>query len=53
MLAPGSEALGGVIGVFRHMIKIEGFFSLHKGLVPSIITRAPLGAVYYVVKIVE
>ncbi|XP_027364865.1 probable mitochondrial adenine nucleotide transporter BTL3 [Abrus precatorius] len=47
MIAPGGEALGGVIGAFRHMIKTEGFFSLYKGLVPSIISMAPSGAVYY------
>ncbi|RDX66087.1 putative mitochondrial adenine nucleotide transporter BTL3, partial [Mucuna pruriens] len=47
MVAPGGEALGGVIGAFRHMIKTEGFFSLYKGLVPSIISMAPSGAVYY------
>ncbi|KAF3447659.1 hypothetical protein FNV43_RR08361 [Rhamnella rubrinervis] len=47
MLAPGGEALGGVIGTFRHMIQAEGFFSLYKGLVPSIISMAPSGAVYY------
>lgn len=47
MVAPGGEALGGVIGVFRHMIQTEGFFSLYKGLVPSIISMAPSGAVFY------
>lgn len=47
MVAPGGEALGGVIGAFRHMIQTEGFFSLYKGLVPSIISMAPSGAVYY------
>ncbi|ESW31653.1 hypothetical protein PHAVU_002G256400 [Phaseolus vulgaris] len=47
MVAPGGEALGGVIGAFRHMIRTEGFFSLYKGLVPSIISMAPSGAVYY------
>ncbi|KAK7318612.1 hypothetical protein RJT34_03315 [Clitoria ternatea] len=47
MVAPGGEAMGGVIGVLRHMIKTEGFFSLYKGLVPSIISMAPSGAVYY------
>ncbi|XP_004504076.1 probable mitochondrial adenine nucleotide transporter BTL3 [Cicer arietinum] len=47
MVAPGGEALGGVIGVFQHMIKTEGVFSLYKGLVPSIISMAPSGAVYY------
>ncbi|THG14493.1 hypothetical protein TEA_014200 [Camellia sinensis var. sinensis] len=47
MVAPGGEALGGVIGAFRYMIQNEGFFSLYKGLVPSIISMAPSGAVFY------
>lgn len=47
MIAPGGEALGGVIGAFRHMIQTEGFFSLYKGLVPSIVSMAPSGAVFY------
>ncbi|WOL12481.1 putative mitochondrial adenine nucleotide transporter BTL3 [Canna indica] len=47
MVAPGGEALGGVIGVFRHMIQTEGFFSLYKGLVPSLVSMAPSGAVFY------
>ncbi|TXG60666.1 hypothetical protein EZV62_015239 [Acer yangbiense] len=47
MVAPGGEVLGGVIGVFRHMIRTEGFFSLYKGLLPSIISMAPSGAVFY------
>ncbi|XP_076908829.1 putative mitochondrial adenine nucleotide transporter BTL3 [Bidens hawaiensis] len=47
MVAPGGEAFGGVIGAFRHMIQTEGFFSLYKGLVPSIISMAPSGAVFY------
>lgn len=47
MVAPGGEALGGVIGAFRHMIQTEGFFSLYKGLAPSIISMAPSGAVFY------
>lgn len=47
MVAPGGEALGGVIGTFRHMIQTEGFFSLYKGLVPSILSMAPSGAVFY------
>lgn len=46
-MAPGGEALGGVIGAFRHMIQTEGFFSLYKGLVPSIMSMAPAGAVFY------
>ncbi|XP_028803070.1 probable mitochondrial adenine nucleotide transporter BTL3 isoform X1 [Neltuma alba] len=47
MVAPGGEALGGVVGAFRHMIRTEGFFSLYKGLVPSIVSMAPSGAVFY------
>ncbi|KAJ4822416.1 hypothetical protein Tsubulata_041591 [Turnera subulata] len=47
IVAPGGEALGGVIGAFHHMIQTEGFFSLYKGLVPSIISMAPSGAVFY------
>ncbi|KAK9272211.1 hypothetical protein L1049_002582 [Liquidambar formosana] len=47
MVAPGGEALGGIIGTFSHMIQTEGFFSLYKGLVPSIISMAPSGAVFY------
>ncbi|KAG1334578.1 putative mitochondrial adenine nucleotide transporter BTL3 [Cocos nucifera] len=47
MVAPGGEALGGVIGVFCHMVQTEGFFSLYKGLVPSLISMAPSGAVFY------
>lgn len=47
MVAPGGEALGGLVGAFNHMIHTEGFFSLYKGLVPSIISMAPSGAVFY------
>ncbi|KAJ6412791.1 hypothetical protein OIU84_005774 [Salix udensis] len=47
IVAPGGEALGGVIGAFRHMVQTEGFFSLYKGLVPSILSVAPSGAVFY------
>ncbi|KAL5779700.1 hypothetical protein ACOSQ2_010437 [Xanthoceras sorbifolium] len=47
IVAPGGEALGGVIGAFRHMIQTEGFFSLYKGLLPSILSMAPSGAVFY------
>ncbi|KAM3757531.1 hypothetical protein ACB098_02G195500 [Castanea mollissima] len=47
MVAPGGEALGGVIGTFCHMTQTEGFFSLYKGLVPSILSMAPSGAVFY------
>ncbi|XP_077224887.1 putative mitochondrial adenine nucleotide transporter BTL3 [Tasmannia lanceolata] len=47
LVAPGGEALGGVIGAFRHMIQTEGFFALYKGLGPSITSMAPSGAVFY------
>ncbi|KAK8465231.1 hypothetical protein PHAVU_009G031000 [Phaseolus vulgaris] len=47
LVAPGGEALGGVIDAFQYMIRTEGFFSLYKGLVPSIISMAPSGAVFY------
>ncbi|XP_050377116.1 probable mitochondrial adenine nucleotide transporter BTL3 [Argentina anserina] len=47
LVAPGGESLGGVIGAFHHMIQSEGFFSLYKGLVPSIASMAPSGAVFY------
>ncbi|WZY79750.1 hypothetical protein YC2023_026134 [Brassica napus] len=45
MVAPGGEALGGVVGAFRHMVQTEGFFSLYKGLVPSLVSMAPAGAI--------
>ncbi|GAB2254055.1 hypothetical protein Droror1_Dr00021864 [Drosera rotundifolia] len=47
MVASGGEALGGLIGAFRHVIRTEGFFSLYKGLGPSIASMAPSGAVFY------
>ncbi|CAI9116312.1 OLC1v1017423C1 [Oldenlandia corymbosa var. corymbosa] len=47
MVAPGGEALGGVIGAFRHVIQTEGFLSLYNGLVPSILSIAPSAAVFY------
>ncbi|KAJ1406858.1 Mitochondrial carrier protein [Sesbania bispinosa] len=47
LVAPGGEALGGVVGAFQYMIRTEGFFSLYKGLVPSLISMAPSGAVFY------
>eukprot|EP00250_Pteridium_aquilinum_P017495 c23656_g1_i2 orf=1072-2754(+) len=47
MVAPGGEALGGVIGCFQYMLRTEGFFSLYKGLLPAVISMAPSGAVFY------
>lgn len=46
-MAPGGEVLGGVIGAFRHVIQNEGFFSLYRGLLPSVLSMAPSGAVFY------
>ncbi|KAL8159277.1 LOW QUALITY PROTEIN: hypothetical protein V2J09_000814 [Rumex salicifolius] len=43
----GGEQLGGVIGAFVHMVRTEGFFSLYKGLLPSIISITPSSAVFY------
>lgn len=47
IVAHGGEKLGGVAGAFHYMIKTEGFFSLYKGLLPSIISIAPSSAVFY------
>ncbi|XP_060198875.1 probable mitochondrial adenine nucleotide transporter BTL3 [Lycium barbarum] len=47
LVARGGEALGGVVGAFQHVIRTEGFFSLYKGLVPSILSMAPAAAVFY------
>lgn len=47
LLAPGGESLGGVIGAFHHVVKNEGFLSLYKGLLPSVLSMAPSGAVFY------
>ncbi|XP_047957653.1 probable mitochondrial adenine nucleotide transporter BTL3 isoform X1 [Salvia hispanica] len=47
LVAPGGEVLGGVIGAFRHIIHNEGVLSLYKGLLPSILSMAPSGAVFY------
>ncbi|XP_076882219.1 putative mitochondrial adenine nucleotide transporter BTL3 [Bidens hawaiensis] len=47
LVAPGGESLGGVIGAFNHIVQTEGFFSLYKGLVPSILSMAPSSAVFY------
>lgn len=46
-MAPGGEALGGVIGAFQHVVQTEGVFSLYNGLLPSILSMAPSGAVFY------
>ncbi|KAF7144397.1 hypothetical protein RHSIM_Rhsim05G0121100 [Rhododendron simsii] len=41
------EALGGVVGAFHNVILTEGFFSPYKGLLPTIMSVTPLGAVFY------
>ncbi|KAL2613835.1 hypothetical protein R1flu_025527 [Riccia fluitans] len=47
MVAQGGEALGGMVGCVKHMIKTEGILSLYKGLLPAVVSMAPSGAVFY------
>ncbi|XP_021757981.1 probable mitochondrial adenine nucleotide transporter BTL3 [Chenopodium quinoa] len=47
IVAHGGENLGGIIGAFRYMIQTEGYFSLYKGFLPSILSIAPSSAVFY------
>ncbi|KAL3619701.1 hypothetical protein CASFOL_034613 [Castilleja foliolosa] len=47
LVALGGENLGGIIGAFRHVVQTEGVFSLYKGLLPSLLSMAPSGAVFY------
>lgn len=47
LVAPGGEALGGVFGCLRHMVRTEGLFSLYKGLMPTLLSMAPASAVFY------
>eukprot|EP01018_Ginkgo_biloba_P033784 Gb_00135 [translate_table: standard] len=47
LVAPGGEALGGVIGCFQHMVCTEGYLSLYKGLMPTLLSMVPAGAVFY------
>lgn len=47
LIAPGGEALGGVVGCFQHMVRTEGLFSLYKGLMPTLLSMAPASAVFY------
>lgn len=47
IVAHGGENLGGIVGAFRYMIQTEGFLSLYKGLLPSILSIAPSSAVFY------
>ncbi|RWR73640.1 putative mitochondrial adenine nucleotide transporter BTL3 [Cinnamomum micranthum f. kanehirae] len=49
LLAPGGEALGGVVGCYLHMIHNEGFLSLYKGLTPALISMGPSCAVFYAI----
>lgn len=47
MVAPGGEAVGGIVSAFYHTIQTEGFFSLYRGLAPTIMSMAPASAVFY------
>ncbi|GAB2271248.1 hypothetical protein Dimus_006090 [Dionaea muscipula] len=47
IIATGGEKLVGIVSAFRHIIQNEGFFSLYKGLLPSIVSIAPSSAVFY------
>lgn len=49
LLAPGGEALGGVVGCCLHMIRNEGFLSLYKGLTPALMSMGPSCAVFYAI----
>ncbi|XP_031477158.1 probable mitochondrial adenine nucleotide transporter BTL3 [Nymphaea colorata] len=47
LLAPGGEALGGVVGCVVHMVRREGLLSLYKGLTPALLSMGPASAVFY------
>ncbi|KAH9325613.1 hypothetical protein KI387_005791, partial [Taxus chinensis] len=47
LVAPGGEILGGVFGCVQHMVRTEGSLSLYKGLIPTLLSMAPAGAVFY------
>ncbi|MCO5593427.1 hypothetical protein L7F22_047441 [Adiantum nelumboides] len=47
LIAPGGDALGGMLGCFNQMVQKEGFFSLYKGLLPALLSMVPAGAVFY------
>lgn len=47
LIAPGGEALGGMLGCFHQMIDREGFLSLYRGLLPALLSMVPAGAVFY------
>ncbi|KAG9455615.1 hypothetical protein H6P81_000123 [Aristolochia fimbriata] len=49
LVAPGGEALGGVVGCFISMVQNEGFLSLYKGLTPALMSMGPASAVFYAV----
>ncbi|XP_068649443.1 probable mitochondrial adenine nucleotide transporter BTL3 [Aristolochia californica] len=49
LVAPGGEALGGVVGCFINMVQNEGLLSLYKGLTPALISMGPASAVFYAV----
>ncbi|GMH00146.1 hypothetical protein Nepgr_001985 [Nepenthes gracilis] len=47
IVADGGAKLHGVIGAFCYIVQNEGFSSLYKGLLPSMISMAPSSAVFY------
>ncbi|CAM6102012.1 unnamed protein product [Calypogeia fissa] len=47
MVAPGGDAMGGLVGCFRHLIRTEGVSGLYKGLPAAVVSMAPSGAVFY------
>ncbi|GAB2224264.1 hypothetical protein Drorol1_Dr00005016 [Drosera rotundifolia] len=47
IIATGGEKWVGVFSAFGNIIQNEGFLSLYKGLLPSIISIAPSSAVFY------
>lgn len=47
VVAPGGEALGGMRGCFKHLVRTEGIGGLYKGLPAAVVSMAPSGAVFY------
>ncbi|KAH7416322.1 hypothetical protein KP509_14G086100 [Ceratopteris richardii] len=47
LIAPGGDALGGMFGCIHQMVQKEGFWSLYKGLLPTLLSMVPAGAVFY------